>query len=155
LRKYEEQMIRWRERFPGRFHWSRVVDPPMSHRLEAGADFYLMPSKYEPCGLNQMISMRYGTIPIVRETGGLIDTVTPYNPATGEGTGFGFKDYTGDALLSAARLALTVFRDPAKLASLRREAMSQDFSWDRPARAYLALAEQIASSRETQGKPVS
>jgi len=155
LRKYEEQMVRWRERFPGRFHWSRVMDPAMSHRLEAGADFYLMPSKYEPCGLNQMISMRYGTIPIVRETGGLIDTVVPYNPATGEGTGFGFKDYTGEALLSAARLALAVFRDPAKLAPLRRAAMSQDFSWDRPARAYLALAEEIASARKTQGSPTS
>ena len=155
LRKYEEQMVRWRERFPGRFHWSRLIDQAMAHRLEAGADFYLMPSKYEPCGLNQMISMRYGTIPIIRETGGLIDTVIPYNQTTGEGTGFGFQDYTGEALLSAARLAIDVFRDPGKLEPLRRQAMSQDFSWSRPARAYLMLAEEIAATRRASKQAIS
>ncbi|MDZ4806250.1 MAG: glycogen synthase [Candidatus Eisenbacteria bacterium] len=153
LRKYEEQMLRWRERFPGRFHWSRVIDEAMAHRITAGADFYLMPSKYEPCGLNQMISMRYGTLPIVRETGGLIDTVFPYNSATGEGTGFGFLDYTPEALLAVARLARQVFQDPDKLARLRRQAMSQDFSFGRPARAYLMLAEEIATARRG-GRPL-
>ena len=97
--------------------------------------------------------MRYGTLPIVRETGGLIDTVFPYNSATGEGTGFGFLDYTPEALLAVARLARQVFQDPDKLARLRRQAMSQDFSFGRPARAYLMLAEEIATARRG-GRPL-
>ncbi|TPW10820.1 MAG: starch synthase, partial [bacterium] len=154
IRKYEEQMLRFREQHPGTFHWSRVIDDGMAHRLAAGADFYLMPSKYEPCGLNQMISMRYGTIPIVRETGGLIDTVIPYNASTGEGTGFGFRDYTPEALMAVALLALEVFRQPEKLDRLRRKGMAQDFSFGRPARAYLTLAEEIAAAhRGPRGVP--
>ncbi|HEX7879962.1 MAG TPA: glycogen synthase [Candidatus Eisenbacteria bacterium] len=146
-RKNEEAMARLRDRFPGQLHWARSADDALAHRIEAGADFYLMPSKYEPCGLNQMISMRYGALPIVRETGGLIDTVASYDPATGAGTGFGFRDYTPEGLQAALRLARQVFDDPARLTAVRRQAMSMDFSWSRPARAYLALAEEIAAKR--------
>lgn len=157
LRKYEEQLATFRERHAGRLSWSRGFDEPLAHRIEAGADFFLMPSRYEPCGLNQIISMRYGTLPIVRETGGLKDTVLPYDPATGEGTGFGFRDYTAEALLGAVRLAADVWRTPERLQVLRRRAMEQDFSWRRSAAAYLRLYQEIARDRREApaGEPVA
>lgn len=142
-RRYEEQLGSLRERFPGRLSWSRGFDEPLAHLIEAGADFFVMPSRYEPCGLNQIISMRYGTLPIVRETGGLIDTVIPYDAATGEGTGFGFRDYTVEALLGAVRAAGEVHARPEKLRALQRRAMAQDFSWERSARAYLDIYNEI------------
>lgn len=145
-RRYEEQLAALRDRFPGRLHWARGFDEPMAHLIEAGVDFFLMPSRYEPCGLNQIISMRYGTLPIVRQTGGLIDTVSPFDPATGEGTGFGFQEYTAEALVGAARLAAEVHSRPGQFRALQRRAMAQDFSWRRSAGAYLEIYNEIRSS---------
>lgn len=111
-------------------------DEPLAHLIEAGADLFLMPSRFEPCGLNQMYSQRYGTVPVVRETGGLADAVTPWDPATRSGTGFRFREYTADALCAAFDAALAVFRDAEAWQTLQRNGMERDFSWDRSARHY-------------------
>ena len=115
-------------------------DTALAHRIEAGCDFFVMPSRFEPCGLNQMYSMRYGTLPVVRATGGLADTVDGYDAFTGAGTGFVFHDLTVDALAGAVAQALTTFRDrPEHVATMRRRAMSRDFSWARAAAEYEGL----------------
>jgi starch synthase len=115
-------------------------DEGLSHRIEAGADFFIMPSRFEPCGLNQMYSLRYGTLPIVRATGGLADTVHTYDERTGGGTGFMFADLTPDSLANTVGWALSTFHDrPQHIAQMRRRAMEQDFSWDRAAAEYEQL----------------
>ena len=115
-------------------------DEGLAHRIEAGADFLLMPSRFEPCGLNQMYSQRYGTLPIVRATGGLIDTVVSYDPATGNGTGFVFWDLTPGAIADTVGWALSTYLNrPDHIAAMRQRAMEQDFSWDRAAAAYEQL----------------
>jgi starch synthase len=114
-------------------------DPALARRIYAGSDFFLMPSRYEPCGLGQLISLRYGTIPLVRWTGGLADTVTEFDPAKQTGTGFGFAPFSGEALLECVRRALTVYRQPALWARLVRNAMVEDFSWEASAREYVSL----------------
>ena len=106
----------------------------MAHRIEGGADLFLMPSRFEPCGLNQMYSQRYGTVPVVRATGGLADTVRSYDPATGSGTGFAFDEYSSQALLGALRWALRTYEDRPAWRRLQVAGMQQDFSWDRSAR---------------------
>jgi starch synthase len=112
----------------------------LSHRIEAGADFFIMPSRFEPCGLNQMYSLRYGTLPIVRSTGGLADTVVGYDEQTGAGTGFVFQDLTADALANTVGWALSTYHDrPAHILQMRRRAMEQDFSWERAAAEYERL----------------
>lgn len=120
----------------------------LSHKIEAGADLFLMPSRYEPCGLNQMYSMAYGTIPVVRATGGLDDTVLPFDPATGEGTGFKFARAEADQLLEAVREAVATFRRPDLWRRLVRNAMGQDFSWDRSARQYEDLYRRLLARRQ-------
>ncbi len=115
-------------------------DNGLAHRIEAGADFFVMPSRFEPCGLNQMYSLRYGTLPIVRATGGLVDTVRSYDEATGEGTGFVFSDLAPDALASTIGWALSTWYDrPEHVKAMRLLAMEQDFSWDRAAASYERL----------------
>jgi len=115
-------------------------DDGLAHRIEAGCDFFLMPSRFEPCGLNQMYSLRYGTLPIARATGGLVDTVQNYVEATGDGTGFVFADLAPDALANTIGWALSTWFDrPAHVAAMRRRGMAQDFSWDRAAEAYERL----------------
>jgi starch synthase len=110
----------------------------LAHHIEAGADMFLMPSRFEPCGLNQLYSLRYGTVPIVRATGGLNDTVE--DVAAGEsGTGFKFRDYTPDALVSTVRRALSAYRDPAGWAAIEQRGMRQDHSWDASAAEYVKL----------------
>ena len=134
----------WRDlaaSYPDRFAVRIGFDEPMAHLIEGAADIFLMPSRFEPCGLNQMYSMRYGTVPVVRATGGLQDTVRDYNKETGTGTGFKFKDYTETALLGALERALTVFANPRIWKKLQLEGMRQDFSWDRSAREYVKLYE--------------
>jgi starch synthase len=112
----------------------------LAHRIEAGADFFLMPSRFEPCGLNQMYSLRYGTLPVVRTTGGLVDTVQQYDERTGEGTGFRFDDLTADALVNTVGWAISTWHDrPKHIAAMRRRGMAQDFSWDGAAAEYEAL----------------
>jgi starch synthase len=123
-------------------------DEARAHRIEAGADFFLMPSRFEPCGLNQMYSLRYGTLPIVRATGGLVDTVQNYDEATGEGTGFVFEHLTPDSVADTVGWAVSTWYDrPAHVARLRRRAMAQDFSWERAAREYEALYLQAYARR--------
>ncbi|MBI5070367.1 MAG: glycogen synthase GlgA [Deltaproteobacteria bacterium] len=113
---------------------------PRAHRIEAGADFFIMPSRFEPCGLNQLYSLRYGTLPIVRATGGLVDTVEGYREASGEGTGFLFSDLTPDALANTLGWAASTWYDrPGHVDAMRRRAMAQDFSWARAAEAYERL----------------
>jgi starch synthase len=115
-------------------------DERRAHRIEAGADFFLMPSRFEPCGLNQMFSLRYGTLPIVRATGGLVDTVQQYDERTGEGTGFLFGDLTPDALANTVGWAVSTWHDrPQHVVAMRRRAMGQDFSWEAAAEQYERL----------------
>jgi starch synthase len=114
-------------------------DNALAHQIEAGADLFLMPSKYEPCGLNQIYSLKYGTIPVVRATGGLDDTIVNYDPDTGNGTGFKFIDYDAEELLNRIKVAVRFYSQPDHWKQLTRNAMAADFSWERSAKTYLQL----------------
>jgi starch synthase len=127
--------------YPDRFAVRIGYDEGLAHLIEAGADIFLMPSKYEPCGLNQMMSMRYGTLPVVRATGGLADTVVDASDSV-RGTGFSFREYRPDALLQTVRRAVKTFRDRERWMALQRNAMAQDFSWAQSARRYRELYDQ-------------
>jgi starch synthase len=127
------------QRAPDRFAARFAYDNALAHKIEAGADMFLMPSRYEPCGLTQMYSMRYGTVPIVRSTGGLVDTVQPYDDATGEGTGFRFDMPDGTGLIWAIDRALGVYQEPRAWQRVMRSGMTRDFSWERSARQYVEL----------------
>ena len=134
--------------FPDSFAVRFAFDTPLAHRILAGCDFLLMPSRYEPCGLNQIHAMRYGTVPIVRATGGLRDTVTPFDSRTGEGTGFVFGPYEAQALSGAIREAVAVSAAGGKgWRRLRHNCMKQDFSWERSAGAYVEVYERIRRAR--------
>jgi starch synthase len=134
-------------RHPSRVGLKLGFDVALSHKIEAGADMFLMPSRYEPCGLNQMYSLAYGTVPIVRATGGLDDTIQTFDPATGDGTGFKFVEATAEALQGIVRTAVALYRQRDRWKRLVRNGMACDFSWDRSAREYLALYQQIAARR--------
>jgi starch synthase len=142
---YEEFLTEAAARFPGKMAARIGFDEALAHQIEAGADIFLMPSRYEPCGLNQMFSLKYGTIPIVRSVGGLKDTVEDYNGERGAGTGFVFHDYRPQALLEVIDRALQVFRDNRAWTILRRRAMSMNFSWDRSAEAYSELYQALGA----------
>ncbi|MCA9320032.1 MAG: glycogen synthase, partial [Planctomycetes bacterium] len=135
----EEGLRALAARHPDRVGVRIGFDNGLAHRITAGADFFLMPSRYEPCGLNQMYAMRYGTIPIVKRTGGLADTVQHWNPVTHEGTGFLFDESEAVSMARAILSALEAYRDRAGWDQLRRNAMAQDFSWDRSAKDYINL----------------
>jgi len=137
--RFEESMTRLQERYPGRVSVFLGYNEPLSHRVYAGSDFYIMPSRFEPCGLSQMIAMRYGTVPVVRRTGGLKDTVAEYNDYTGEGTGFTFNDYDSQELKEAIRKALWCWKDRGVMNSLMKNDMSSDFSFDLSALEYMRL----------------
>ncbi len=140
-----EQYFSWlQETFPRHVGFFAGYDEALSHQIEAGSDLFLMPSRYEPCGLNQMYSLRYGTAPIVRRTGGLADTVEEYDPATGEGTGFLFDEFTSHALFDATRKALRVFKEPAHRARLRANGMARDTSWEVQGPRYVELYARLA-----------
>ena len=130
-------------RYPEKAGISLAFDEGLAHRIEAGADMFLMPSRYEPCGLNQLYSLKYGTIPIVRATGGLRDSVQEFDQSTGEGTGFVFEPYEGPALLAAVSRALAAFEHPELWSRVVRNAMTADFSWTRSAVEYRALYESL------------
>lgn len=133
-------MFRGFERaFPGKVRFQQGYDEPQAHRIEAGADVFLMPSRFEPCGLNQMYSLRYGTVPVVRRTGGLADTVVQWDPDTGRGTGVLFDHYNAAGFRWAVETALRLFRDRAAWRSMQVQGMSEDFSWDRRIEEYVAL----------------
>jgi starch synthase len=138
-RRYEDLFSALARTFPGRIAVRIGYDDALAHLIEAGADAYLMPSRFEPCGLNQMYSLRYGTIPVVRAVGGLVDTVEPYDAARGTGTGIVFRDYDLPGLLWAVDEALAAFARPGHWARLRANAMAVDFSWDIAARRYADL----------------
>jgi starch synthase len=137
--EYEDFFRSAAYRTDGRAKGLTMFDDALAHRIYAGSDLFLMPSRYEPCGLAQMISLRYGTLPIVRATGGLKDTVTPYNEFTGEGNGFSFDNYNAHDMLNTIRYALGVYRDADRLKSLRERAMAQDMSFKKSADAYARL----------------
>ena len=139
-RDYEDGLRYFQDKYPGTMAARIEFDPALSQRMYAAADMFLMPSKFEPCGLSQIIAMRYGTLPIVRETGGLKDTVQPYNEFTGEGTGFSFSNFNGDEMGDAVFRAARLFWDNrGAWNQLVTQAMSQDFSWTRSADKYLDL----------------
>src|SRR5262249_36880563 len=134
-------------RHAGLLAFRRGFDDALAHRIEGGSDFFLMPSRYEPCGLNQMMSMRYGTVPVVRSTGGLADTVEPVSPDAAEGAGILVARYAPEALGGAVEAALTLYHDPRALQRVRRNGMRRDFSWEASARKYLQLYRQTNAAR--------
>ena len=137
--RYQELCARMMASHPERVHYRTGFDEPFAHRIEAGADLFLMPSRYEPCGLNQMYSLRYGTIPVVRATGGLADTVQDFDPSIRVGNGFVFQRYEPAEMLAALRRAFVVYRQPHLWSQLRANGMACDFSWRRSAEGYDAL----------------
>ena len=146
--KYEKLLRDLQKANPHKFALRISYDNILAHKIEAGADIFLMPSQYEPCGLNQIYSLKYGTVPVVRATGGLDDSIESYDPATGRGTGFKFKEYDGAALLAAIRQALAVYRNaPADWRRIQTNGMSKDFSWQASALEYARLYEQAVKSR--------
>jgi starch synthase len=140
-RRYEEMWTTLAARYPDRIGARIGFDEGLAHRIEAGADLFLMPSQFEPCGLNQMYSLRYGTVPLVRATGGLADTVRNYDAATGDGTGFTFDEYSPRALLGTLRWALDTYKDKDAWRRLQRAGMRQDNSWDARAKQYVEVYE--------------
>jgi starch synthase len=144
---YEKLFQALAHKFPAKAGVKIAYDNTLAHKIEAGADMFLMPSLYEPCGLNQIYSLRYGTVPVVRATGGLDDTIVQYNPRTGGGTGFKFDAYTGRALLECVRNAIRVFRDPAAWHAIQTTGMAKDFSWKPSAAAYIAVYEAALRAR--------
>jgi starch synthase len=140
-RRYEDLWLGLSARYPDRVGARIGFDEGLAHRIEGGSDLFLMPSRFEPCGLNQMYSLRYGTVPVVRKTGGLADTVINFNPPTGQGTGFTFVEYSPQALLGTLRWALSIYQDRAEWLRIQQAGMRQDFSWDASAREYVKLYE--------------
>ncbi len=148
--KYEQMFRDLAQRFPAKLGVKIGYDNTLAHKVEAGADMFLMPSRYEPCGLNQIYSLRYGTVPVVRATGGLDDTIVPYEASgagSGRGTGFKFHEYTGTAMLGALREALAVFGDAAAWRRLQTNGMAKDFSWQASAAEYARLYEKARRAR--------
>jgi starch synthase len=143
-RQYEDMWLGLAARHPDRIGARIGFDEGLAHLIEGGADLFLMPSKFEPSGLNQMYSLRYGTVPLVRATGGLADTVRNVNPATGEGTGFTFDEYSPQALLGTLRWALSIYQDRDLWRRMQYAGMQQDFSWNASAREYVRVYEQAA-----------
>jgi starch synthase len=142
----ELQFQSFRMRYPDKIGVRIGFDDALAHAIEAGADMFLMPSRYEPCGLSQLYSLRYGTVPIVRKTGGLADTVVAYTPRTaadGQATGFAFNEATPDALLTTILLALRVYADRAEWTGLMQAGMATDVSWVKSAEAYVALYQRV------------
>jgi len=146
-KKYERLFGALAATYPGRVGLKIAYDNALAHKVEAGADMFLMPSRYEPSGLNQMYSLKYGTVPIVRATGGLDDSIQPFNVEHGTGTGFKFKEYTGEALLYGVRQALHHYMDERIWKRIQLNGMAKDFSWRGPAREYAKLYEAARVSR--------
>jgi len=154
-RRYEELFRALATDFPGRVGAVIAYDNRLAHLVEAGADIFLMPSRYEPCGLNQIYSLRYGTVPVVRATGGLDDTIEPFNLQDGTGTGFKFWEYSGGALLHAIREALNYYSDDGVWKRIQLNGMAQDFSWNTSAAEYAKLYEAARAARNQTAVPSS
>ena len=153
--RYERMWRALANAFPDRIAAFVGFDERRAHLVEAGADLFLMPSRFEPCGLNQMYSMRYGTVPVVRAVGGLVDTVRPYNSKTGQGTGFLFSDYSPAALLDALQRALDGYRQPRAWQRLQQNGMKKDFSWDCSAAEYVKVYKRVIAARRKSGTKVA
>jgi starch synthase len=149
--RYQELMARLAAAHPDRVHFRAEQNEAMAHLIEAGCDLFLMPSRYEPCGLNQMYSLRYGTPPVVRETGGLADTVEEFDVIRKQGTGFLFEDYTASAMVSALNRGLAIRKQPELWEALLRNGMRRDFSWRASADGYDRLYEE-ARERVRSGR---
>ena len=149
---YEEMFLRLNKQFPKKIAVKVAYDNAIAHKIEAGADMFLMPSRYEPCGLNQIYSLKYGTVPIVRATGGLDDTIEPWDARSGKGTGFKFSEYNGESLLLTIKQALSAYRDQTSWQALMRNGMNKDFSWNASAREYGKIYEKV---RQMRGAPAS
>lgn len=147
---YEEMFLRLARRIPEKVAVRVAYDSVLAHKIEAGADLFLMPSRYEPSGLSQLYSLKYGTVPVVRATGGLDDTIDPWDTRSKKGTGFKFQEYSGDALLRTIHQALQVFRDQDSWQKLMRNGMAKDFSWRVSAREYVRVYERVRQ-QHTQG----
>lgn len=153
-KQYQDLFIKLNRQYPEKFALKVAYDNVVAHKIEAGADMFLMPSRYEPSGLNQMYSMRYGTVPIVRATGGLDDSVEPWDSATGKGTGFKFTPYAGAVLLATVHDALKAFKDQEAWRKLMLYGMKKDFSWTASAREYVKIYEKLVSPRLTPSEKV-
>ncbi|HYL16923.1 MAG TPA: glycogen synthase GlgA [Terriglobales bacterium] len=146
-KEYEELFVRLNKQFPQKIAVKIAYNNELAHKIEAGSDMFLMPSKYEPCGLNQIYSLKYGTVPVVRATGGLDDTIEPWDARTGRGTGFKFSEYNGEALLATIRQALLAYRDQTSWQVLMRNGMAKDFSWNASAKEYVRVYERVRQLR--------
>ncbi|HYH00637.1 MAG TPA: glycogen synthase GlgA [Terriglobales bacterium] len=146
-KEYEDMFRRLSKQFPGKILVKVAYDNVIAHKIEAGADMFLMPSRYEPCGLNQIYSLRYGTVPVVRATGGLDDTIENWDPKTGKGTGFKFSEYSGEALYNTVRAALNAFKDQQAWRKIMLNGMAKDYSWGTSAREYVKVYERAMQIR--------
>jgi len=142
--KYQTLLDGLPGKYPEKIGVKIGFDNALAHKIEAGADLFLMPSKFEPCGLNQMYSLKYGTIPVVRATGGLDDTIEDYNPLSGSGNGFKFSGYSGATLLEAVKRSIAVYCNRKAWRQLMAKAMACDFSWGKSAKEYVALYRKLA-----------
>jgi starch synthase len=145
--RYEAFFARLQQLFPARVHFHSGYSDELAHWIEGASDMFLMPSRYEPCGLNQIYSLRYGTVPVVRATGGLDDTIQNFSPKTHQGTGFKFDEYSGGALLVSIRAALKAYRDPKLWQAIQATGMAKDYSWKSSAAAYVTLYEAAKRAR--------
>ena len=146
--EYQEQLTDWSRKYPEKITFIAAYDEPLAHLIEAGSDLFLMPSRFEPCGLNQIYSLKYGTPPIVHHTGGLADTVI--DSGDRKDNGFAFDQYDGETLLATIHRAVEVYRnDPAKMQQLVSNAMRADFSWERSAGKYMELYQNILNQGGT------
>jgi len=146
-KEYEDLFRRLNKQFPQKIAVKVAYDNAIAHKIEAGSDMFLMPSRYEPCGLNQIYSLKYGTVPVVRATGGLDDTIEPWDARSGRGTGFKFTEYSGEALLSTVHQALAAFKDKTGWQRLMRNGMAKDFSWNNSAKEYVRVYERVRQTR--------
>jgi starch synthase len=144
---YENLLRSWQERLPHKVAVAITYDETLAHKVEAGSDMILMPSRSEPCGLNQIVGMKYGTVPVVRATGGLDDTVQEWSAEAETGTGFRFGEYRPEELLRALRSAFASFADKKQWQKLMRNGMERDYSWTGPAKEYIQLYEEIVRRR--------
>ncbi|HEU5401101.1 MAG TPA: glycogen synthase GlgA [Terriglobales bacterium] len=151
---YEDLFRRLNKQFPQKFALKIAYDNALAHKIEAGADMFLMPSRYEPCGLNQIFSLKYGTVPVVRATGGLDDTIENFDATTGKGTGFKFHEYSGEALLETLHRALAVFPDKTAWTQLMKNGMAKDFSWAASAKEYVKIYERALVLRSAGVVPM-
>ena len=149
--EYQDMFRRLNKQYPQKFALKIAYDDALAHQVEAGSDMFLMPSHYEPCGMNQIYSLRYGTVPVVRAVGGLDDTVENFDPKTLKGTGFKFKEYSGEALLATLKWASAVYRNQDAWHALMRNAMAQDHSWPNSAREYMKVYERARQMKAALG----